>query len=293
MKDVINRKRRIVVKIICFTIVVNSVLIIYREVKKTPYIVSRENGVLAVDQSRDRIISSNQEIRHKPEDTFDEDSIEETYAIETLQQNGEEDNNELEDSRNEHDDKIMDQNVVPALIGMDEQTAITVCIQSGYTYNIEYYLRGNGTVISQSPTSSETITPGGNITINIGLPENEFSGKLLTLINQKRETLGLAGLSLSDQLCNACDILAKENVNSIDCVRPDGSHWSSVLVENGIWLSDGVYTTRNNITSLSDANLRIKYEGNSYGEGNLLTPSYTLIGIAYSPNNMIVMIIGG
>jgi len=90
MKDVINRKRRIVVKIICFTIVVNSVLIIYREVKKTPYIVSRENGVLAVDQSRDRIISSNQEIRHEPEDTFDEDSIEETYAIETLQQNGEE-----------------------------------------------------------------------------------------------------------------------------------------------------------------------------------------------------------
>jgi len=38
--------------------------------------------------------------------------------------------------------------VAPNLIGMDEMTAINTCIQSGYTYSIEYYLGGNGTVIS-------------------------------------------------------------------------------------------------------------------------------------------------
>ena len=180
----------------------------------------------------------------------------------------------------------------PNLIGMDEATAISTCMQNGYTYSVEYYLGGNGTVISQSPTSSESIESGGNVSINIGIAQSDFSNKLLALINEKRRNSGLGDLSFSEQLNAACNILAQENVNSIDCIRPDGSHWSSVLWENGIWMNDGVFTTRNNITSLSDANGQIKYAGNSYGEGNLLTPSYTLIGMAYSANNMLVMIIG-
>ncbi len=180
----------------------------------------------------------------------------------------------------------------PDLIGKDETTAISICTQNGYTYNIEYYLGGNATVISQSPNSSESIEPGGNITINIGIPQNDFSNKLLALINGKRRAAGLNDLSFSEQLNTACNILAQENVNSVDCTRPDGNHWSSVLWENGIWLNEGIFTTRNNITSLSDANGRIKYSGNSYGEGNLLTPSFTVIGMAYSTNNMLVIIIG-
>ncbi len=180
----------------------------------------------------------------------------------------------------------------PDLIGKDETTAISICTQNGYTYNIEYYLGGNATVISQSPNSSESIEPGGNITINIGIPQNDFSNKLLALINGKRRAAGLNDLSFSEQLNTACNILAQENVNSVDCTRPDGNHWSSVLWENDIWLNEGIFTTRNNITSLSDANGRIKYSGNSYGEGNLLTPSFTVIGMAYSTNNMLVIIIG-
>lgn len=180
----------------------------------------------------------------------------------------------------------------PDLIGMDEATAISTCTQNGYKCSVEYYLGGNGIVISQSPMSSESIESGGNVSINVGITQSDFSNKLLILINEKRRNSGLGDLSFSEELNTACNILAQENVNSIDCTRPDGSHWSSVLLENGIWMNDGVFTTRNNITSLSDANARIKYAGNSYGEGNLLTPSYTSIGMAYSANNMLVMIIG-
>lgn len=47
-----------------------------------------------------------------------------------------------------------------------------------------------------------------------------------------------------------------------------------------------------NQQTLSNTNERIKYAGNSYGDGNLLTASYTMIGMAYSSNNMLVIIIG-
>lgn len=181
---------------------------------------------------------------------------------------------------------------IPNLLGMDETTAINACVQSGYKYSIEYYLGGNATVISQSPTSSESIEPGGSIAINIGISQSDFSNRLLALINEKRRASGLSDLSFSEQLNTACNILAQENVNSVDCTRPDGSHWSSVLWDNGIWLNSGTFTTRNNITSLNDANRRIKYASNKYGSGNLLTPSYTLIGMAFSSDNMLVIIIG-
>lgn len=196
------------------------------------------------------------------------------------------------------DEKIKDINssttslTAPDLTGMDEATAISICTQKGYKYNIEYYLGGNGTVISQSPTSSKSMEVDGSITINIGISQNDFSNRLLALINEKRRSAGLGELSFSEQLNTVCNILAQENVNSVNCIRPNGSHWSSVLGENGILLSDGIFTTRNNITSLSDANGRIKYAGNSYGEGNLLTSSYTIIGMAYSSNNMLVIIVG-
>lgn len=180
----------------------------------------------------------------------------------------------------------------PDLIGKDEATATNICTQNGFKYSIEYYLGGDGFVISQSPTSTEGIEEGGNITINIGISQNDFSNRLLELINEKRRTSGLEDLSFSEQLNIACSILAQENVNSVDCTRPDGSHWSSVLWENGILLNDGVFTSRNNITSLSDANGRIKYAGNSYGDGNLLTASYTLIGMAYTSNNSLLIIVG-
>lgn len=175
---------------------------------------------------------------------------------------------------------------------MDKVTAIKACTKSGYKYAIEYYLGGNGTVISQSPKSTKKIKAGGKISINIGISKSDFSNRLLALINKKRKSQGLKKLKFSKNLNYACGILAKENVNSVNCFRPNGSHWSSVLLESSIRLSDGIFTTRNNIKTLSDTNKRIKYTGNSYGAGNLLTPSFNIIGMAYSSNNMLVIIVG-
>ena len=106
---------------------------------------------------------------------------------------------------------------IPNLFGMDELTAIDTCTQNGYKYSIEYYLGGNGTVISQSPAPSESIEAGANISINIGISQSDFSNRLLGLINEKRRAAGLGDLSFSEQLNTACSILAQENVNSVDC----------------------------------------------------------------------------
>lgn len=231
---------------------------------------------------------SNKEQSSEKSTYRDEDS----YIDDTSENNLEEIDNDSEVKKIKDTDTSTTSLTAPDLTGMDETTAISTCTQNGYKYSIEYYLGGNATVISQSPTSSESIEPGGNITINIGISQSDFSNRLLAIINEKRRASGLGDLSFSEQLNTACNILAQENVNSVDCTRPDGSHWSSVLEENGIWLSDGTFTTRNNITSLSDTNGRIKYAGNSYGDGNLLTESYTMIGMAYSSNNMLVIIIG-
>ncbi len=301
-KKRINKIEKIAIRIIAFAIATILILFLYRNLSKNDNNVSRED-VLLVSNEEDDSETDPKEY----DDDISENNIENKDTVLNLNENPNiddkpENNSDGIDNGSEdvEGEGIEDIDIdtpttpitAPNLIGMDEATAINICTQNGYKYSIEYYLGGNATVISQSPTSSEGIEPGGNITINIGISQSDFSNRLLALINEKRRASGLGDLSFSEQLNIACNILAQENVNSVDCTRPDGSHWSSVLWENGIWLNDGIFTTRNNITSLSDANGRIKYAGNSYGEGNLLTPSFTMIGMAYSSNNMLVIIIG-
>lgn len=183
-------------------------------------------------------------------------------------------------------------NYPPNLVGLDLNSAISSCIAGGYTYTIEYYLGGNGTIISQLPDSATSVDSGCNIQLNVGISAAEFSDKLLEQINIKRSAVGAAPLSRSSSLDYACQILAAEDVDSVSCIRPDGSHWSSVISENDIYLSDGIFTTRNSAYSLSDTASKLKYSSNSYGDGHLLTPEYNIIGIAFSSNNMVVIIAG-
>lgn len=183
-------------------------------------------------------------------------------------------------------------NYPPNLVDLDLGSAASICASEGYTYTVEYYLRGSGTVISQTPDSSTPAAPGSNIQINVGISESEFSDRLLEQINIRRSAVGAAALVRSSALDYACQILATENVNSVSNMRPNGLHWSSVIDENGIPLTDGTFTTRNYASSLSDIASRLKYSGNEYGGGHLLTPEYTTIGIAFSANNMVVIIVG-
>lgn len=292
-----NKIKKLNKKPIVHAIAALLFFLLYIELNKTENNVSREDVLVIHTGSNDEIDSKeyvsnivetnleNSDMSSELKEDFDAE-----YNSDEESDNGK--NKKVEETENTDSDVSSVQIMAPNLIGMDETTAINTCNQNGYKYSVEYYLGGNATVISQSPTSSESIESGGIITINIGISQSDFSNRLLSLINEKRRASDLCDLNFSEQLNIACNILAQENVNSIDCTRPDGSHWSSVLWDNGIWLSDGIFTTRNNITSLSDANGRIKYAGNSYGEGNLLTPSFTMIGMAYSSNNMLVIIIG-
>lgn len=297
-KNRINKIKKIAIRIIVFVIATILILFLYRNLSKNDNNVSKD--VFLVSSEEDDSETDSKEYG----DGVSEDNIENKDTVlnlnedsnidDKLENNSEETDNssEIEEVEDTDIDTPTTLITAPNLIGMDEVTATNTCTQSGYKYSIEYYLGGNGTVISQTPTSSESIEFGGNISINIGISQSDFSNKLLGLINEKRRALGLGDLSFSEQLNTACNILAQENVNSVDCIRPDGGHWSSVLLENGIWLNDGTFTTRSNITSLSDTNGRIKYAGNSYGDGNLLTESYTMIGMAYSSDNMLVIIVG-
>lgn len=177
----------------------------------------------------------------------------------------------------------------PDLLGMDESTAINTCIQNGYKYDVEYYLGGSGTVISQSPSKNENIKPGDSISINIGISQDDFTNKLLALINNKRNSLGLNQLILNDIYTQGTQILASENVTSNyeDCTRPDGRHWGSVYTDDLNVAITGHFTTRNNISSLSYANNRIRYTDDC-----LLNPEFCYIGIAYSDSNMLVIVVG-
>lgn len=301
-KNRINKIKKIASRIIVFVFATILILFLYRNLSKNDNDVSRKDVFLVSKENDDAKTRYNEYSDSISEDNIENkdtvlNSNEDSNIDDEPENNSDETDNSSEDAEDEEiEDTDIDTQTTPItapdLIGMDEATATNTCTQNGYKYSIEYFLGGNATVISQSPTSSEGIEPGGNITINIGISQSDFSNRLLALINEKRRASGLGDLSFSEQLNTACNILAQENVNSVDCTRPDGSHWSSVLWENGIWLNDGIFTTRNNITSLSDANGRIKYAGNSYGEGNLLTPEFTLIGMAYSSNNMLVIIIG-
>lgn len=301
-KNRINKIKRIIIKIIVFVTATILILTLYRILSKKYYNVSRKD-VFSGSVESDEYKTDSEEYVSNVVDDDSENNLASSepndglnYADESEDDFDEEDdkneNIASEEIENSETDTLPMPITTPNLIGVDEATAINICNQNGYKCSIEYYLGGNSTVISQKPTSSESIESGGNITINIGVSQSDFSNKLLALINEKRRAAGLGDLVFSEQLNMACSILAQENVNSVDCTRPDGSHWSSVLLENDIWLNEGVFTTRSNITSLSDANRRIKYAGNSYGEGNLLTPSFTMIGMAYSSNNMLVIIIG-
>lgn len=179
----------------------------------------------------------------------------------------------------------------PDLLGMYEQAAINFCVQRGYTCELEYYLGCDGTVISQFPTAVNSMEIGDDIMLNIGVPENEFSDKLLALINKRRRILGVEELCFSDQLNTACTILAQENVGSRESACLDDSHWLLVISENNISLREGTFMTISSISSLSDANERIWQ--NKDGEGSsLLIPSFSKIGMAYTDNNTLIIIVG-
>lgn len=260
-KNRIDKIKRIAIEIIIFIIVTLVILFLYRNLSKIDHDVSREDVFSINNEDDDNGIDSEGSEEYDNEiaknDFEDKDTDLNTKGNsnndDSSENNSEETDNNIEDGEIEDTDIDTPTTPItaPDLTGMDEATAISTCSQNGYKYNIEYYLGGNGNVISQSPTSSESIEVGGNISINIGISQSDFSNRLLGLINEKRRSAGLGDLSFSEQLNTACNILAQENVNSVDCIRPDGSHWSSVLWENGIWLSDGTFTTRNNITSLS------------------------------------------
>jgi hypothetical protein len=282
-----NRLRRIIYKWVWIIITTCILILMQIVLKQYEGDAITRNDVYGAEKQKDdleidgAVINANEKINMETEMIETEFEDENNLEIESA---------EIEDEQEEA--TIENQpTIIPDLIGMDETGAVNKCAEEGYSYTIAYYLGGNNTVIAQ-----ETIPDGNNekqtIRMSVGLSESEFSAHLLEIINSKRNAQGLENLRFSEELNYACNILAEENVNSVSNIRPNGEHWSSVIFENGIGLMDGTFTTRSNISSLEEAGKRLKYQPNSYGDGNLLTPEYNLIGMAYSSDKTLVIIVG-
>lgn len=178
---------------------------------------------------------------------------------------------------------------VPNLIGKTLEEAIAICDSEGYSYSMDYMRGGNGTVSTQTPASGKLIEKKVSITFYVGISNQEFTNKILELINEKRRNEGMGALSLDANLTKFAEVGAAENVSSdyaTGAIRPNGERIFDMVRAAGI--GGGLtYTTRKRATYLNDTNSRLKYETDM----GLLDSRFSRIGVAYSDTNMIVMFI--
>ena len=169
---------------------------------------------------------------------------------------------------------------IPNLVGLSQSEAENVCRQNGFTPVIEEVLGGNGTAVSQTPAAGEVVEEQGNITIQIGLSESDFTQKLVAQINSRRSAMGLGALTLSNSWTRCAQILANAGYDSSSY-----SDWSWAIAQAGI----SGYThawcgTRPRVTTVTDAANRLSYRDEALGHGG-----HRYVGVAYSGKTVVVI----
>lgn len=180
---------------------------------------------------------------------------------------------------------------MPDVLGKEEKEISVLLLKNNYQYNIIYMRNGEGKIVGQEPVVGMKITVEDIVTITVALSDQDFEQKILDQINSKREALDMEPLVFSDKLNQACAILAGENVNSVDLVRPDGREWGTVVSEvsyQGIGL---IFNSRDGITTLEDADNKIKYWGDENSPG-VLQPEFSKIGMAFSEDGTLLYMAG-
>ena len=116
--------------------------------------------------------------------------------------------------------------------------------------------------------------------------------QVFSLVNSEREAAGKKALILDEKLCEAAQARAKELGKSFSHTRPDGSSCFSILDEYGIRYG----TAGENIAwGQSTPEEVMKSWMNSSGhKANILSSSYTRIGIGYDPstNSWVQLFVG-
>jgi len=117
-----------------------------------------------------------------------------------------------------------------------------------------------------------------------GLDETqiEYVREVLELVNKARAEEGLAPLALEPALREAAQVRAAECVGTFSHTRPDGSRYSTAILEAGIeasYMGENVATGYKTPSQVVDGWL--DSEGH---RANILDPNYTKIGIGLEKN---------
>lgn len=109
-----------------------------------------------------------------------------------------------------------------------------------------------------------------------------FMEKVLSITNEERAKVGAAPLTLSDKLCDAAMVRAKEIVGKFSHTRPDGSSCFTVLDSSGIgyhYVGENIAAGRSGPEGTMDQWINSKghYE-------NIINSRFTELGVGYVYN---------
>lgn len=107
-----------------------------------------------------------------------------------------------------------------------------------------------------------------------------FVSEVVKLVNQERIKAGLSALSANVSIQAAAQVRAEEQKQSFSHTRPNGSHFSTALTQNGIsFRSAGENIAIGQKTPQQVMDAWMNSEGH---RANILNPNFTAIGVGYT-----------
>lgn len=169
---------------------------------------------------------------------------------------------------------------VPDFTGMLQEEIMDLCREKGLICQFTEVLSGNGTAKQQTPGAGTFAEPGDNVSIEIGISEEEFSRKVVEMINTKRQAQGLQSVTLSGSWSDYAKTLADTGRKSADSLN--GYDFS--------WVIGGSYryvfwATRDNVKTVSQAESKLPFT-----ESACLNSDVDTIGIAYYGSRIVLLI---
>lgn len=122
--------------------------------------------------------------------------------------------------------------VSSSALGINDLLRYIQCFMTGNNCNVTTITREDCTYGSCDTTSAQTETAKPAAPVSSSASSEVQA--VLDLVNKERKSAGLGTLTLSDELCKAADIRAKEIVRSFSHTRPNGTSCFTVFRENGI-----------------------------------------------------------
>jgi len=93
--------------------------------------------------------------------------------------------------------------------------------------NINYSTDGNGLIINQTPINNSNTSNSAN-------SHETFKLQVLALMNEERQKVGAAPLTMNNEVSALAQIRAQEITNLFSHTRPDGSSFHSIIVNNNL-----------------------------------------------------------